>query len=961
MLRQFHIRPLGKTIAVSWFRPAVDFTVQAVQVPLPLPEFTVAPSIAGAAQVGAVLTASDGTVINGTATGREWLRNGVVIAGATGATYTQVEADFGTLISVRVTATGAGGTSTATSATVGPVMSAAALPVVADNVTHGGNSLVANTTSFGVTAGNRASDVAQTYYEHAPGTATFNIAADGTTTAQVATAFLALSADRYNDPGMTNGHRNTWAGGANEAATGTTIQSDYASVMDLSDSKRVIFADWAGTADRSWQWTGNRESTKTAIGTWGARVYDALPFMMSLRSTDEAQALRGFIPSNVSNDGLHPNDNAMAAMGEKFAQLTLAVSGAGPAFVHDEVVGIVAGASVGTALVTPRILGTANSLSITSQTVADVARIAGSAPYAITQGAGTVPSVNEVVLAGNTTDKGATNSARIVMVRRAPDTGSTHPVLVRGNGQSALRTRILTGATPGRTVSLCFLAKRITTPAAASTVIEQTRTTGPISAWLLCNTNARFSFAPRTSDGTAIGSVNSPIPAAPGDYNFYWFHLDVDAGIMRASINGDAATTATPTAGLDAAFDLIQVILGGNITNFAVAPFGGYEFKFFWMAQGFVDFTDSAVRDAFYNSSTMEGVVSGAGTVSSVTPLVFLRGQAGDYALGKNYGTGGDLQAVPYVSAALLGFEDVSAGGGGGGGGGDVAPSSSGSSITGTPQDGSVLTANATVTGTPTPTLSYQWQRNGTNISGQTASTITLDAAGMGLVDGDTISCEITATNTAGSITVEPTIVYIANALTSLLALVDAAGGYSSVHDFTTATNPGTWTSDDLSANNRDFTQTLAGSQPGISATLGATFDGGDAVDQVIDGGTFTLVMSLTKDDASSDGTFVSDQGGAVIIRYVSANTVTHPATVTVNGAAATTRGDLYTALHTTGEQLVKVASLAMTGDTALRIGGRASGGMIGSIRRIAVLEHGTLGANLADAVTLAEAYVVAS
>lgn len=658
MLRQFHIRPLGKTIAVSWFRPAVDFTVQAVQVPLPLPEFTVAPSIAGTAQVGAVLTASDGTVINGSVTGREWLRNGVVIAGATGTTYTQVEADFGTLISVRVTATGAGGTSTATSATVGPVMSAAALPVVADNVTHGGNSLVANTTSFGVTAGNRASDVAQTFYEHAPGTATFNIAADGTTTAQVATAFLALSADRYNDPGITNGHRNDWASLPNETATATGVQTNYASVMDVAGSKRVIMADWAGTSDRSWQWAGVRESTKTAIATWGARVWDALPFQMTLRATDEAQALRGFLPSNVSNDGLHNNDNAMAALGLKFAQLTLAASGDGPAFVHDDVVGIVAGASVGTALVTPRILGTANSLSISSQTVADVARIAAGAPYAITQGAGTVPSVNEVVLDGNTTDKGDTNSARIVMVRRAPDTASTHAVRIVGNGQSALRTRGLTGAAPGRKASVCFLMKRITTPAVSTTVIEQTRTSGPISAWLTNNTNARFSFAPRTSDGTAIGSINSPLPGTPGDWNFYWFHLDVDAGILRSGLNGGSATTATPTAGLDAAFDLIQVFMGGNLTNFAVAPFGGYDCKFLWFANDYVDFTDSAVRDAFYNSSTMEGVVSGAGTVATVTPLAFLRGQAGNYLLGENAGTGGAFQPVPFISTALAGYTD---------------------------------------------------------------------------------------------------------------------------------------------------------------------------------------------------------------------------------------------------------------------------------------------------------------
>lgn len=191
-----------------------------------------------------------------------------------------------------------------------------------------------------------------------------------------------------------------------------------------------------------------------------------------------------------------------------------------------------------------------------------------------------------------------------------------------------------------------------------------------------------------------------------------------------------------------------------------------------------------------------------------------------------------------------------------------------------------------------------------------------------------------------------------------LIAAVEAGGGFSSVHNFTQAANPGTWASQDLSANNRDFTQATGGAQPGIDGTLGATFLGVQAVDQTIDGGTFTIVMQLIKGDASTDGTFVSDQGGAVLIRYVSANSTTHGATVTVNGVAAATRGDLYTALHQTGARVVKVSGLAMTADTALRIGGRASGGMVGSIRRIVVLHHEALGGNLAAAVALAETWV---
>ncbi len=91
----------------------------------------------------------------------------------------------------------------------------------------------------------------------------------------------------------------------------------------------------------------------------------------------------------------------------------------------------------------------------------------------------------------------------------------------------------------------------------------------------------------------------------------------------------------------------------------------------------------------------------------------------------------------------------------------DTTPAITSSSITGTPEDGETLTAQRTATGYPSPSFTYQWQASGTNIGGQTAQTIVLDAAGMGLTNGETISCEITATNTEGSDTDEPTIAFV--------------------------------------------------------------------------------------------------------------------------------------------------------------------------------------------------------
>ena len=74
-----------------------------------------------------------------------------------------------------------------------------------------------------------------------------------------------------------------------------------------------------------------------------------------------------------------------------------------------------------------------------------------------------------------------------------------------------------------------------------------------------------------------------------------------------------------------------------------------------------------------------------------------------------------------------------------------VAPVISGSTTL-----GSVLTTtNGTWTGTSPITFSYQWKRNGVSIGGATSSTYTLVAADSSA----NITCEVTGTNVAGSVT----------------------------------------------------------------------------------------------------------------------------------------------------------------------------------------------------------------
>lgn len=76
--------------------------------------------------------------------------------------------------------------------------------------------------------------------------------------------------------------------------------------------------------------------------------------------------------------------------------------------------------------------------------------------------------------------------------------------------------------------------------------------------------------------------------------------------------------------------------------------------------------------------------------------------------------------------------------------GNTVAPVASGV----TTQGSTLTTTNGTWTGSPAPTFSYRWNRNGSPIAGATAQTYVLAAADV----GSTISSTVIGTNTLGSV-----------------------------------------------------------------------------------------------------------------------------------------------------------------------------------------------------------------
>ncbi|MEL6530615.1 MAG: hypothetical protein AAFQ27_11680, partial [Pseudomonadota bacterium] len=186
-----------------------------------------------------------------------------------------------------------------------------------------------------------------------------------------------------------------------------------------------------------------------------------------------------------------------------------------------------------------------------------------------------------------------------------------------------------------------------------------------------------------------------------------------------------------------------------------------------------------------------------------------------------------------------------------------------------------------------------------------------------------------------------------------LLALIDAAGGQSSFHDYTTAIEVPPWTSLDRSSAGNNHTQATNSRKPALGAG-GATFDGNnDFVFQSISGGTFTVAMAVSVNDPSDPGVFISDNANTSYVQYQAGSGVSHQATVRANRQVRATRGELHDAVNGAGEVILLMEGINLSGRSQMRIG-RGSGTMNATVRRVAVVEEAAFPSNLQQVRQLA-------
>jgi hypothetical protein len=228
-----------------------------------------------------------------------------------------------------------------------------------------------------------------------------------------------------------------------------------------------------------------------------------------------------------------------------------------------------------------------------------------------------------------------------------------------------------------------------------------------------------------TLTGVTVDGIRIYAPAGSSLSGLWGYLISSDgATVMAAKQFGAITAGAWNEVLFDTPVDIVETNAFGWIAA-VYLPSGGYTYK----AHVFDSQVDSVddPGNLFALPSTNGVFLSGAQSTPATPTL----------------GSFGSFNSTHYGIDVVI--NDPTLGGGGSSPANTTAPHITSD---GTPQTGETVTCSDGVwTGSPTPTLSKQWKRNGVNISGAGATSYVLQVADV----GQTITCVVTATNIGGS------------------------------------------------------------------------------------------------------------------------------------------------------------------------------------------------------------------
>ena len=753
--------------------------------------FTSAASITGTPQEGQVLTAVNGTLNDSDAsvTGYQWTSNGSAISGATSSTYTVSEADEGKTIQVVETATDSDG---------GP----------------------ATTSTSTATAA--VSDI----------TLAFTSAASITGTPQEGQVLTAVNGTLNDSDASVTGYQWTSNGSAISGATGSTY-----TVSEADEGKTIQVVETATDSD------GGPATTSTSTAT--AAVSDiTLAFTSAASITGTPQegqvltAVNGTLnDSDASVTGYQWTSNGSAISGATSSTYTVSEADEGKTIQVVETATDSDGGPATTSTSTATAAVSDITLAFTS-----AASITGTPQegQVLTAVNGTLNDSDASVTGYQWTSNGsaisgATSSTYTVS---EADEGKTIQVVETATdsdgGPATTSTSTATAAVSDITLAFTSAASITGTPQEGQVLTAVNGT--------LNDSDASVTGYQWTSNGSAIsGATSSTYTVSEADEG-----KTIQVVETATDSDGGPATTSTSTATAAVSDITLAFTSAASITG---TP---QEGQVLTAVNGTLNDSDASVTGYQWtsNGSAISGATSSTYTVSEADEgkTIQVVETASDSDNG-GFTTTSTSTATAAVSDITLAF-------------------TSAASITGTPQEGQVLTAvNGTLNDSDASVTGYQWTSNGSAISGATSSTYTVSEAD----EGKTIQVVETATDSDGGPATTSTSTATAAVSDITLAFTSAASisGTPQEGQVLTAVN-GTLNDSDASVTGYQWTSNGSA----ISGATGSTY----TVSEADEGKTIQVVETATDSDGGPATTSTSTATAAVsdiTLAFTSAASIT--------------------------------------------------------------------------------------
>lgn len=703
----------------------------------PAPANTALPAVSGTAQVGQTLNCSTGTWTNSPSSyGYAWLRNGTPISGATFASYTAVVADQSAPLSCRVTATNAGGSANATSASTGAVLPAAPTNTVAPSVS--GTAQVGQTLSCATGTWTDSPTYAYTWLRAG---APISGATSAAYTAVVADQGSALSCrvTASNAGGSANATSAATSAVLPAAPTNTTSPS-ISGTVQVGQTLTCNTGVWTSSpSSYAYAWlrngtpiSGATTSTYTPVGADQDQVLSCRVTASNAGGSAVATsaATAAVLPAAPTNSVV-PSITGTAQVGQS---LTCApgtwTSSPTYAYAWLRNGSAISGATSSTYTAVASDNGTSLSCRVTATNTGGSNTATSSATSSVLPAAPTntaTPAITGTAQVGQTLScstgtwtSSPSGYAYAWLRTGTPISGATSAsyTVVSGDQSAALSCRVTATNAGGSAVATSASTGAVVPAAPTNTTAPSISGTAQVGYTLTCapgswTDSPTYSYTWLRAGSAIAGATSSTYTAADADQG-----SSLSCSVLATNAGGFAsATSAATSAVLPAAptNTTLPVITGtaqvGQTLNCSTGTWTGSpsSYTYVWLRSGDVIFT------TFAPSYTLIAADEGANMSCNVTAT----------------NAGGSTGVVSLATSAVLMAAPTNT----------TAPS-----ISGTAQVGYTLTCDRGVW-TGSPTYAYTWLRDGWTVSGQTSSTYALTAADT----GSAMSCRVVATNAGGS------------------------------------------------------------------------------------------------------------------------------------------------------------------------------------------------------------------